>query len=107
MRENIQNQIEVVVFIELLIFFFSILSQMIFLLVSRLVSFRTARERLDLGGNMRYRKDFLEFVKDDIHYTIIIISQFLLNIYMILHRQLPFTSQAFVFKLLITAHLLY
>lgn len=70
---NSQDQVEVLVIVEILIFYFSILAQMIFLLISRCFSFKTMRERLNLGGNMRYRKDFLEFVKDDIHYMIICI----------------------------------
>ena len=44
------------------------------------------RERLDLGGNMRYRKDFLEFVKDDVHYLLIWVAELILYIFIIKHQ---------------------
>ena len=73
-----ENQIEVLLLIEILLFYFNIIGQMIFLFMSRCFKFYTIRERLGLGGNMRYRKDFLEFVKDDVHYLLIWIMEFLI-----------------------------
>lgn len=58
---------------------------MIFLLFSRFFSFRTIRERMEWGGNMRYKRDFLEFVQDDVHYVVIALSQFLLFVYVLKH----------------------
>lgn len=56
---------------------------------------------------MRYRKDFLEFVKDDIHYTIISLTEFLLNIYFLRHQGIQKRNQMLSFKILIMAHLGY
>ena len=53
---------------------------MIFLIMSRIVSFRTLRERATLGAYFRYRTDFLDYVKDDIHWFIIYTTQIFLAI---------------------------
>ena len=53
---------------EVVIFYFSIFALIIFLILSRFKSFRTLRERVGYGGNMRYKIDFLDFCKDDIHW---------------------------------------
>lgn len=50
-----------------LYFYFCILSQIIFLAISRCYPFYTLRERAGFGKNMRLKKDYLEFVKDDLH----------------------------------------
>ena len=76
---------EVILIFEILIFYFSIMALMIFLLFSRFFSFRTIRERMEWGGNMRYKRDFLEFVQDDVHYVVIALSQFLLFVYVLKH----------------------
>ena len=71
---EVTSHIEVIVLYELLLFYFNIFGQIGFLLFSRYFSFKTIRERLNLGGNMRYKRDFLEFVQDDVHYTIILLQ---------------------------------
>lgn len=53
---------------------------MVFLIVTRVRSFWTIRERAGLGANMRYKMDFLDFCKDDIHWFTIMIIQILLCI---------------------------
>ena len=80
-----KNSVEFVVVMEVLLFYFGIFGQIIFLLLSRCFSFKTMRERANLGGNMRYRIDFLDFVKDDIHYFLICFIEAMLYIYMNFH----------------------
>ena len=83
----VSTHIEVVVLYDLLIFYCTIFSLMFFLLFSRFFSFRTLRERMQLGGNMRYRRDFLEFVQEDVHYTLIALTEIGLFIYTLTHLQ--------------------
>lgn len=45
------------------------------------------RERMQLGGNMRYRRDFLEFVQEDVHYTLIALTELGLFLYTLTHLQ--------------------
>ena len=90
---------------EILIFYLSICAQMLFLLISRCFSFKTIRERHSLGANMRNRKDFLEFVKDDIHYLIICLIEFMLYIYMYFHQSKVRRAESTGSKALILLHL--
>lgn len=56
---------------EVMIFFLTIVSTICFLITSRFISFKTLRERAGFGGRMRYEIDFLDFVKDDLHWVLI------------------------------------
>lgn len=103
-KMSVDSHIEVIVLYELLIFYFTIFGLMAFLLFSRFFSFRTMRERLELGGNMRYRRDFLEFVQEDIHYTLIAITEILLFIYVITHLTTAITLWAAISMGLISFH---
>ena len=53
---------------EVMVFFLGITSLVLFLVFSRFLSFKTIRERLGFGGQMRYSTDFLEWVGDDVHW---------------------------------------
>jgi len=66
---------------QVMIFYFNLGAQFIFLVASRIVSFRTLAERHDFGGNKRYQIDWLDFVKDDIHWFNILIIEIGLCIY--------------------------
>ena len=106
-RMTVKTHIEVIVLFEILIFYFTIFGLMAFLLVSRSFSFKTIRERMDLGGNMRYRRDFLEFVQEDVHYTLIALMEFALFIYVIFHLQNEITLSAGVSMIIISLHMLF
>ena len=74
--EQSQHKHEIVwIFYQIVIFYLNIASQIIFLFSSRFVSFRTIREKAGLGGQKRNKVDFLDFVKNDIHYFIILVSE--------------------------------
>ena len=75
---NVNSYLITWLFYEVIIFYFSILSLIIFLVVSRVKSFITFRERVGFGANMRYTQDFLDYVKDDIHWVQIYLTQLLL-----------------------------
>ena len=66
---------------EVMIFYFTVISTILFLIVSRCISFKTLRERAGYGGRMRYQIDFLDFVSGDIHWFVIIVSQIKLMIF--------------------------
>ena len=65
---------------EIVLFYANIFSQMLFIFISRVYSFKTLKEKLitNFSKKMRYRVDFLDFVKDDIHWFTILASQSLL-----------------------------
>lgn len=65
---------------EIIVFYFSIFSMMIFLVFTRFFSFRTIREQMGYGGNLRYKMDFLEYCKDDIHWVLIYTTELMLMI---------------------------
>jgi hypothetical protein len=71
----VQTKKEVVILIDILLFYFSIVGLAIFLIFTRLFSFRTIKERSGFACNERYKIDFLYFVKDDIHWFLILVSQ--------------------------------
>ena len=100
----VDDQLETVILFEVLIFFFSIFSQMLFLLMSRFASFRTIKERLELGGNIRYRRDFLEHVKDDVHYLMIAFVEIFLYIYVSTHRHHEISTRDKIDMALIGCH---
>ena len=66
---------------EVAIFYFHIFAMMFFLLFSRIRSFKTLRERVGFGAKMRYKIDFLDFVQNDVHWFLIIVSQLFLCIF--------------------------
>ena len=68
---------------EVVLFYINIISQIIFLFLSRLFPFRTVKEKFVEGFSkkMRYRVDFLDFVKDDIHWFQITVHQIFLAWY--------------------------
>lgn len=66
---------------QLLMFYFNVFSQMMFLSFSRIVSFYTIRERAGFGGDKRYVIDFLDFCKDDFHWFSIYVIQTCLAVY--------------------------
>lgn len=70
----------------LMIFYYNVLSQIIFLVVSRFCRYYTLRDRVDLGGEKRYQVDFLDHVKDDIHWFQILCIQVLLCVFSIKKR---------------------
>ena len=102
---EVKSHVEVIVLFELLIFYFTIFALMAFLLVSRYFSFKTMRERMALGGNMRYRRDFLEFVQEDVHYSLIALMEFFLFLYVIQHLKNEITLSAGVSMGLISLHM--
>ena len=104
-RIIVKDQMESVILFEVMIFFYSIFAQMLFLLLSRFASFQTIKERLELGGNMRYRRDFLEHVKEDVHYLIIGLVELFLYIYVITHLQSEQGSADTLDKILIGVHI--
>ena len=65
---------------EIVLFYANIFSQMLFIFISRVYSFMTLKEKFitNFSKKMRYRVDFLDFVKDDIHWFTILASQSLL-----------------------------
>jgi hypothetical protein len=65
----------------ILIFYFNIIALILHLIVSRFVSFRTIRERDNKGGDIRYRTDFLDFCKEDVHWFTIWMCQIFLCYY--------------------------
>ena len=56
---------------EVCIFYYSIFSLVLLLFISRFATFRTIRERVGFGGNIRYKIDFLEYCKEDVHWFMI------------------------------------
>ena len=60
---------------QVMMFYFNILAQIFFLVITRFAKFRTIRERLGYGGQKRYETDFLDFVKDDIQWFVIVFNQ--------------------------------
>lgn len=60
---------------EVAIFYFHIFAMIFFLLFSRMKSFLTLREKIGFGARMRYKKDFLDYVQNDVHWFLIIVSQ--------------------------------
>mmetsp|Transcript_9819 Transcript_9819/g.16533 ORF Transcript_9819/g.16533 Transcript_9819/m.16533 type:complete len:220 (-) Transcript_9819:920-1579(-) len=71
---------------EVVMFYFHIFSAIIFLVTSRFMSFRPMRERLGLGGNLRYKIDFLEYCQDDIHWFLILFTQVFLTFQAYVYR---------------------
>lgn len=61
-------------------FYYSILSMMICLFISRFVPFQTLRERTGYGLNIKHKKDFLMFAKDDIPYFIMAVTVFMMSL---------------------------
>jgi hypothetical protein len=55
-----------------MLFYYNIAALIIFLIFTRFKSFRTLREKAGFGSNLRYKIDFLDLVKDDIHWFTII-----------------------------------
>jgi hypothetical protein len=55
-----------------MLFYYNIAALIIFLIFTRFKRFRTLREKAGFGSNLRYKIDFLDFVKDDIHWFTII-----------------------------------
>ena len=72
---------------EVLLFYYGIFALIIFLFISRFRSFKTIRERAGHGSNLRYNKDFLSFVKDDIHWFTVIFQQLFLCAFAIIKRK--------------------
>ena len=70
----------------MLIFYFNIAGLIIFLVFSRFRSFNTLREKAGYGSNLRYKVDFLDFCKDDIHWFTIVFQQLFLCIYALSKR---------------------
>lgn len=66
---------------DVMIFYLTILGIIVFLLFSRMVSFKTLRERAGYGGNMRYQIDFLDFCKNDIHWFLVMFTLTMLKIF--------------------------
>lgn len=71
----------------LLIFYFNIISQIVFLVVCRVFEFRTIRDRMQLGGDKRNQIDFLDHVRDDVHWFQIVFTQFGLTIFSLIKRE--------------------
>lgn len=57
-----------VIFLDVMFYFFSMVSLLIFILFTRCRRFYTRMERAGYGARFRYQTDFLEFVQDDVHY---------------------------------------
>ena len=104
---EVNSHVEVILVYELLIFYFTIFGLMSFLLISRFFSFRTIRERFDLGGNMRYRRDFLEFVQDDVHYSLIAITELALFIYVTTHLANDIDTRTIASMIVISIHIFF
>lgn len=104
-RMEVNSHIEVILLYELLIFYFTIFGLMFFLLFSRFFSFRTIRERFGLGGNMRYKRDFLEFVQEDIHYTLIAYTELALFVYVANHLANELDTRTMVSMIVISVHM--
>ena len=79
-RGSGHNHIRNWLFLAVQVFYLNVVGQVIFLILSRIISFRTLRERATLGAYFRYRSDFLDYVKDDIHWFIIYVTEILLAI---------------------------
>lgn len=65
---------------ELFIFYFSLLSMIFFLAVTRSIAFKTLRERSGYSLNLKHKQDYLYFVSEDIPWFLTIFAQFLLYI---------------------------
>ena len=74
-------------FLSVQVFYLNVFGQILFLVISRMISFRTLRERATLGAYFRYRTDFLDYVKDDVHWFIIYVQQIFLSIICIYLRE--------------------
>ena len=68
------------------IFYINIFSQVVFMIVSRVIRFRTTREVLGLGGKKRYEIDWLDFVKEDMHWFSIPCIQLILMLFALHYR---------------------
>lgn len=84
---DIENYRQLIILYSVLVFYFNIFSQIIFLVFSRFISFKTLRERAGYGARLRYKMDWLYFVKDDVHWFLIISSMMLLFIYVIIFKR--------------------
>ena len=82
--ERVKNVYNVWLLYEVAIFYFHLFAMIFFLLFSRVRSFRTLRERVGFGAKMRYKIDFLDFVQNDVHWFLIIVSQLFLSIFALL-----------------------
>ncbi len=72
---KVKSQKEVVILFDILLFYFTIIGLAIFLLFTRMFSIRTIKERSGFACNERHKIDFLYFVKDDIHWFLVLVSQ--------------------------------
>ena len=53
---------------EVVAFYLNIISVVFFLIVASFKRFKTIRERLGLAGQQRRKQDFLNYVREDIHW---------------------------------------
>ena len=60
---------------EVILFYSNIIGQTLFLFIGRIAFFRTLKEKMVPGfpKNRRYKEDFLYFVRDDIHWFIMVV----------------------------------
>ena len=55
-----------ILYFEVLYFYFVLFSMILFLLITRVLPFKTIRERQGYSLNLKSKQDFLYYVKDDI-----------------------------------------
>ena len=64
-NSQFKAHLQVWLLFEIILFYGTIISQIIFLTVSRGLRFHTLREKAGYGAKMRYEMDFLEFTQED------------------------------------------
>ena len=82
-KSDVVNHTSVFLLYEVLLFYLNMGSLMVFLIFSRVISFKTLKERFGYNGLARYEIDFLEFVQEDIHWVLVVLSQFFLYCFII------------------------
>lgn len=65
----------------MLYFYFTIFSQIFFLLLSRFCDFKTLRDRAGFGGHLKNKVDYLYLVQNDVHWTLLLFTHQALFIY--------------------------
>lgn len=83
---RIETEQQVMLLFSVLYFYFTIFYQMGFLVLTRCYHFNTLRERAGFGSNMRLKVDFLSFVKDDVHWMLLLFTHYSLFIYIIANK---------------------